>query len=126
MIKEEPLNVTHLGWRSFILGNQGKVVAYMDHFPKTRDGSKDPSRLPFYISYVDIPDVLDVIDKVKQTIYFWAISISHYYPYDTEYYINDAGVSKEVFISTLAEEYPTHLEWFLFHPEWFSRPCHKE
>jgi hypothetical protein len=126
MIKEEPLNVTHLGWRSFILGNHGKLVAYMDHFPGARDGSKDPSRLPFYISYVDIPDVLDVIDKVKQTIYFWAISIRHYYPYDTEYHINDARVSKEVFISTLAEEYPTHLKWLLFHPEWFSRPCRKE
>jgi hypothetical protein len=126
MTKEEPLNVTHLGWRSFILGNHGKLVAYMDHFPGARDGSKAPSRLPFYISYVDIPDVLDVIDKMTQTIYFWAISIRHYYPYDTDYHINDARVSKEIFISTLAEEYPTHLEWFLFHPEWLARPSRKE
>ena len=126
MNKEEPLDVTHLGWRNFILGNHGKLVAYMDHFPRIRDGSKVPYRSPSHISYVDIPDVLDVMDKVKQTIYFWSIAIYYYYPYDTEYHINRVRVSKEVFISTLAKEYPTHLEWFLFHPEWLTQPCQKE
>ena len=126
MNKEEPLNITHLGLRNFILGNHGKAVVYMEHFPKILDGSKVQSRLPSYIGYVDIPDVLKDRDRIRQTIYFWSISVYHYFTCGSEYHINSIRVSKETFISTLAEDYPTHLEWFLFYPEWLTQPCQKE
>lgn len=126
MNKEEPINITHLGWRNFILGNKGRVVAYMEYFPKFLNGLKVQSRLPLYISYVDIPDALEDRDKIRKTINFWSIAFYHHHPFVTQYHINSIRVSKETFISTLAEDYPTHLEWFLFHPEWLTQPCQKE
>lgn len=35
---------------------------------------------------------------------------------------NDGGkwVNYQEFIDFMAVEYPDHLEWFLFHPEWFG------
>lgn len=46
--------------------------------------------------------------------------INHSFRHNPYYTNKMFWVNKEKFIDWLSDKYPDHLEWLLFHPEWFE------
>ena len=97
---EDPVDINSIGWTTLLEKNVQKLIFYFSANKKTLS-------LQFVINAdYPIPDVRKVF------------SITTVAGFRTPFNIGTRYVDKEEFLDYLKENYPDHLNWFLFHQEW--------